>query len=67
MLYTCKDAKEDTDLFFSKGERSLEKEEALNRALYGHMTVGSTLKKHNVACWECWEYYQKMKKEHCGG
>ena len=66
MAYSCEDAKKDIDFFFS-GERSLEKEEALNRALYRHMTVGSALKKHNILCQKCWDYYQEMKREHCGG
>ena len=67
--YTCEDAKKDIDFFFS-GERTPEKpeqEEALKRALYEHMTKGSKIGKHNIACQKCWDYYQEMKRTYCGG
>jgi len=62
------DAREDIDFFFSgKGKRTFKQGEALNRALYIHMTLGSKPGKHIVVCPKCWDYYQQMKREHCGG
>lgn len=68
MPYTCEDAKKDIDFYFSGGGKTTpEQVEALNRVLYKHMTAGSMPRKHIIACQECWNYYQKMKREHCGG
>jgi len=64
--YTCKDAKEDIDLVFS-GKSVQEHIDALDRALDWHMTVGTTVEKHNISCQSCWDYYQEMKRRHCGG
>jgi DNA-directed RNA polymerase subunit RPC12/RpoP len=67
-LYNCREALEDIDFYYSgKGANTPEQEKALNRALYGHMVVGSTKEKHQIACQKCWDYYQEMKRKHCGG
>ena len=64
----CKAAKEKIDFFFSgAGKRSQQQEEAINDVLYNHLTIGSTIGKHNVSCHPCWDYYQGMKQRHCGG
>jgi len=67
--YVCKDAIRDIDFYFSgdEGKTTQEQDKALNRALYEHMTLGTVLKKHNIACQKCWDYYQEMKRRYCGG
>jgi len=66
--YPCENAKKDIDFFFSgEGNTTQKQEEALNRALYGHMTLGSIIGEHNISCQACWRYYQEMKRTHCGG
>jgi len=64
----CKTAKEKIDFFFSGQEKmSQEQEQALNEVLYKHLTVGTTIRKHNVSCQSCWDYYQGKKRHYCGG
>ncbi|MBU3923208.1 hypothetical protein KJ684_03195 [Patescibacteria group bacterium] len=67
--YTCSDTKKDIDFYFFEQEKANTKgkTEALNRAIYRHMTLGSVVGKHNISCQSCWRYYERMKKEHCGG
>lgn len=68
MPYTCEDVKKDVDFYFSgKGKTTQKQEEAIKRAIFKHMTVSSTLEKHNIACRKCWNYYQEMKRTYCGG
>lgn len=69
--YSCEDCRKDIDFFFEGPawvdyQPSREQEEAQNRAL-GHMTAGSTHGKHNIDCQKCWDYYEGMKRKHCGG
>ena len=66
-LYTCNNAKKDIDFFFEGTVLTPEKDEALNRALYGHMTCGSVVGNHNIACKPCWDYYMEQKRMFCGG
>ena len=64
----CKTAKKKIDFFFlGAGTPTEKREEVLNDVLYKHLTVGSTVRKHNVSCQLCWDYYQGMKQQHCGG
>jgi hypothetical protein len=71
MEYGCKECIEDI-IFYFEGppwrnyQPSREQEEAQNRAL-AHMTAGSTHGKHNIACQNCWYYYEAMKRKYCGG
>jgi len=68
LSYTCKDAKKDIDFYFSgEGKATREQEKAIKRAVFKHMTIGSTIEKHNIACRKCWNYYQRLKRKYCGG
>lgn len=64
ILYSCEDAKTDIDFCTLQHPwwepKSLQ---ARGRAL-AHMTEGSTPEQHNVSCQSCWDYFQKMSKEH---
>jgi hypothetical protein len=64
----CEAARKKIDFFFSTpGVPSRSQETVLDNALYNHMTVGTTVGHHNVSCQSCWDYYQGLKREHCGG
>lgn len=69
--YSHEDARRDIDLFFSirwdDQQRQLERDNALENALYKHLTVGTNVEKYNVACRECWDYYQEQKRKYEGG
>lgn len=67
--YSCVECRADIDIFFQTPvppSPSFQQEEGLRLALE-HMTAGSVLDHHHVACSACWNYYQKQKREHCGG
>lgn len=75
--YRCSHCRADIQAYFQSGvgsvlpgetkiHRDLEAEAGLNRALE-HMTKGSTQHRHLVSCEECWKYYNKLKRRHCGG
>ena len=70
---SCKIAIKFIDRFFSMPNHSSNenlqslREDLLNDVLYSHLTVGSKVGKHNVSCQPCWDYYQGMKRRHCGG
>lgn len=63
-VYSCRDAKQDIDRFFSHSWQ--ENNKILFNAL-NHMTKGTTTQTHNVSCRKCWDYYMDMKRKHCGG
>ncbi|OGZ31959.1 MAG: hypothetical protein A2V69_03565 [Candidatus Portnoybacteria bacterium RBG_13_40_8] len=67
MAYGCEDAKKDIDFFYSGTEGlTPDRVEALNRALYKHMTIRKTPER-NISCQKCWDYYQQMIREHYRG
>lgn len=67
--YTCFNAEQGMDFFFQNfqqpaGDRK--GHEALWRAL-DHMTAGSTIGHHNIACQKCWDRYMELKRAFEGG
>jgi hypothetical protein len=67
--YTCLNAEKDMDFFFQNFQQPVggtEQNAALFRAL-NHMTAGSTLEHHNIACQQCWDRYMELKRTHEGG
>ena len=63
----CKTARRKIDSYFVDPAPSKETEEALRDVLYNHLTMGTTVEKHNVSCQTCWDYYEEMKQRYCGG
>jgi len=70
---TCEMAKKMIDEFFAMPSTSSNdnlkalREDLISDVIGSHLTVGSTVGKHNVSCQSCWDYYQSMKRKHCGG
>jgi len=62
----CKQCKSNIDAFFSTPSASEEQLRKMHAAL-AHMTAGTTVKKHNVSCRPCWDYYQEQQRVHVGG
>lgn len=68
MHQACAKAKDSMDLLFSTNAMfSKQQKETLNLIIYRHMTVGTTVDKHNISCKSCWDYYDKLKQRYCGG
>ena len=73
--YTCADSERDMDFYFEKAIEFAhqgkyvppsEAHQALERAL-SHMTEGSTVGNHHIACQKCWDRYIDLKRAHCHG
>lgn len=67
--YGCPDAERDMDYFFQNFQQPAgtpEGNTALWRAV-NHMTEGTTLENHHIACQSCWDRCMNLKRKHEGG
>ena len=67
--YTCLNAEQDMEFFFQNFQQPASNPEnnaILWRAL-SHMTAGSTVGHHNIACQKCWDRYMELRRDFEGG
>lgn len=66
--YTCADCRADIDKWFEPPYSPLRPEQiAANDRALEHMTAGSAVGHHHVACQPCWDYYMEQKQLHGAG
>lgn len=65
--YGCEWARQDIDFYFSSSPHPTPLHEAAVWRALNHVTAGSTVKRHKIACPSCSKYYENLKKQQGAG